>query len=213
MLFDRGFGNDAFFLVAALQAACDCWMFSMGWMWHWSSCGSGPPWDGGSVPTVVPCWSVPRGLFICGAVLEAPCRQWSSVVPWLTNWADGPSLAVARGPRPARQPSHRPYGTVGWSLVPPVLSLPVTWFAQGLTLPWWLASDDCVPSGYFCETWATLHWGASVWNTPIQQWFSFSSGLEMCEKFCLYTSSSVTCIQFNPVHRCWWWSAFHPKLF
>lgn len=58
---------------------------------------------------------------------------------------------------PARQPSQSPYGSVGWSLVPPVLSLPVTWFAQSLTLPWWLPNDLCVPSGYFYETRATLH--------------------------------------------------------
>lgn len=25
-------------------------------------------------------------------------------------------------------------------------------------------NDDCVPSGYFCETWVTLHWWDSVWN-------------------------------------------------
>lgn len=31
MLFDRDFGNDAFFLVAPLQAACDCWMCLVGW--------------------------------------------------------------------------------------------------------------------------------------------------------------------------------------
>lgn len=35
MLFDRDFGNGAFFLVASLQAACDCWMFLVVWMWYW----------------------------------------------------------------------------------------------------------------------------------------------------------------------------------
>lgn len=186
MLFDRDFGNDAFFLVAALPAACDCWTFSLAGCGTESSCGSGDPrWDGGSVPTAVPCLSVPRGLFSGGAVLGARMQTGilcGGLADKLSRWA-----IPGCGPRPwaSQQPLHWPYGTVAWSLVPPGLSLPVTWFAQGLTLPWWLASDHCVPSGYFCETWVTLHWGASVWNTPVQQWFSFSSGPEMCENILL----------------------------
>lgn len=120
---------------------------------------------------------------VAGSWLEPTYRRWSSVVArftklnrWPVLWL-WPEVLV-----PATQPSRWPYGSVGWSLLPLVpSSLPVTWFARGLTLPWSLTSDDCVPSVCLCETWVTLHRQVSVQNTPIQQWFPFSSGLETCE--------------------------------
>lgn len=40
-------------------------------LWQQRSCGRGPHRDGGSVPTVLPCLSVQRGLFSCRVVVGA----------------------------------------------------------------------------------------------------------------------------------------------
>lgn len=178
MLFDRDFGNDAFFLVAPVQAACACWMLSVGWMWCGGQLWQWPRWDGGSGPAVPPCWSVQRAPFSARAVLggHTQGRQWCSVALAHKTEQMAHPLAVAWGPG---QPGSPTVAIWQCRLVTctSLLSLPVAWFAQSLTFPWWLANDDCVPSGYFCATWVTLHWGASVWNKPVQQWLSFPSGV------------------------------------
>lgn len=92
-----------------------------------------------SIPLLVSLWST-------GSWLEPTCRRWCSVVAQFTKLNRWPILWL--WPEvlvPATQPSWCPYGCVGWSLAPLVLSsLPVTWFARSLMLLW-LLTVDCVP--------------------------------------------------------------------
>lgn len=176
-----------------LWALHDCWMFCVVDVVPESSCGNGTCWDGGSLCPIGSSPACPsKGVsLVAGLRLESVCRQWSFGGGWVykTKQMAHP-LAVAWGPRA----SHTAFAVAIWQhgfvtctscAVLPACDLVCSRFNILVA-----DSDNCVLSSYLCDTWTTSHLWVSVWNTPIQQWFPFSSALEMCV-FYLHTSSSI----------------------
>lgn len=145
-------------------------------LWHWPTLGG---W-------VCPCSAA---LLVCPevsswrVVAEAHCRQWSSVVAWLTE----PSRWPSPGLRPWCQPGSSAVAIWHCGLVTctscaiPAPDLVCSECNTSLVAgQWWLCALRI-----FLSNLSDLALKRSVWNAPIQQWFSFLSGLEMCENILL----------------------------
>lgn len=142
--FDWGFGNDAFFLVAPLQAFRDCWTFSMWWMWYWRPVVATARAVGGSLCPygVLPCLSV-RSVFGCRVVVRAhvPMTVLCGGLAYKTKQMAHP-LAVAWGP-PASHTAIWQCGLVAWTscAVLPACGLLCSWFGTALVADqWWLCT-------------------------------------------------------------------------
>lgn len=186
-----------------------------------SSWGNGMCRDGESLCpyTGFHCLCIWRSLFSRRVMARAHVQTMISVVSQFTELNRWPVLWL--WPEvlvPATQPSRRPYGSVGWSLLPLVpSSLPVTWFARGLTLPWSLTSDDCVPclfvwnlSDFASTGFCSKHTYPAMISILIRSWDVWKHSI------CIPAAVS-TCIHLTLVHQCyhccWLELSFHPKLY